>query len=281
MLIGGTGADVLTGGPGADMLIGGADPDTASYEFSGAGVVVRLHTVLESGGKGGDAEGDMFNAEMVSFTDADGNTRQVEAPDIEYLIGSDHDDVLAGDFRTNIIRGQAGNDLVYGGPGGGHDLLFGGYGDDQVYGGEGRDLLLGGYGNDLLKGGPDNDYFEFERELIDEERSNEFEIHFKKVRYDYGDDRLEGGAGNDYFFFYPDGGNDTILDFGNGEDRIVLRAFEDIQSVDDLALEQQGNNLVIDLSAQGGGTITLLDYDEADLMDSHLAFHAGESATVA
>ena len=280
-LMGGAGFDVLMGGPGADMLSGGAETDTASYEFSDAGVVVRLHTVLESGGQGGDAEGDMFSAEMVSFTDAGGNTRQVELPDIENLLGSDHDDVLAGDFRDNIIRGQAGNDLVYGGPGGGHDLLFGGYGDDQVYGGEGYDWLFGGYGDDLLKGGPGNDTLELELEQVDEERSNEFETYFKKVRYDYGDDRLEGGAGDDYFFFYPDGGNDTILDFGNGEDRIVLKAFEDIQSLADLAIDQQGNNLVIDLSAQGGGTITLQDYDEADLMDSHLVFHAGESATVA
>lgn len=280
VLIGGAGFDVLMGGPGADMLSGGAEGDTASYEFSDAGVVVRLHTVLENGGRGGDAEGDIFNAETLSITDADGNTRQVEVPDIENLLGSDHDDVLAGDFRDNFIRGQAGNDLVYGGPGGGHDLLFGGYGDDRLYGGEGYDWLFGGYGDDLLKGGPGNDTLELELEQVDEERSNEFEIHFKKVRYDYGDDRLEGGAGDDYFFFYPDGGNDTILDFGNGEDRIVLKAFEDIQSIDDLVMQQQGNNLVIDLSAQGGGTITLQDYDEADLMDSHLVFYAGESAMV-
>ena len=59
------------------------------------------------------------------------------------------------------------------------------------------------------------------------------------------------------FYFYPNGGNDIILDFGNGEDRIVLRAFEDIRSTGDLTLQQQGDNLVIDLSGQGGGTITL------------------------
>ena len=159
--------------------------------------------------------------------------------------------------------------------------MFGGYGNDQVYGGEGHDWLFGGYGDDLLKGGPGNDTLELELVQVDEERSNEFELHFKEVRYDYGDDRLEGGAGDDYFVFHPDGGDDTILDFGNGDDRIVLRAFEDIQSIDDLAIQQQGADLVIDLSAQGGGTITLQDYDEADLMDSHLVFHAGESATVA
>ena len=39
------------------------------------------------------------------------------------------------------------------------------------------------------------------------------------------------------------GGDDIILDFGNGDDRIVLNAFEDIQSVADLSLQQQGDNM--------------------------------------
>lgn len=280
-LFGGAGYDLLIGGPGADMLSGGTETDTVSYEFSDAGVVVRLHTVLEQGATGSDAQGDTFTAETVEYRDAEGNTQTRQLPDIENLLGSDHNDVLAGDFRNNILNGFAGDDLLYGGPGGGHDFMFGGYGDDQVYGGKGYDWLFGGHGDDLLKGGPGNDTLELELEQVDEERSDEFAIHFKKVRYDYGDDRLEGGAGDDFFYFYPDGGDDTILDFGNGADRIVLTAFEDIQSVDDLTMQQQGNNLVIDLSPQGGGTITLQDYDEADLMDSHLVFYVGESATVA
>ena len=129
-------------------------------------------------------------------------------PDIENLQGSDHDDVLAGDFRNNFLSGLAGDDLLYGGPDGGHDFMFGGYGDDQVYGGKGYDWLFGGHGDDLLKGGPGNDTLELELEQVDEERSDEFATHYKKVRYDYGDDRLEGGAGDDSFFFYPDGGDD-------------------------------------------------------------------------
>ena len=298
-LEGGEGWDTLEGGPGADTLRGGAGGDTASYESSNAGVVVRLHTVLERGGKGGDAEGDKYSGETHTLTNDDGTAREVEVPDIWNLIGSEHDDVLAGDFRLNFISGLAGDDLLYGGPGGGPDFLFGGDGDDKVYGGkgsdrltgndgddelyggEGIDVLSGGYGDDLLKGGPGPDYMDSEVEVVDEERSNEFEIHFKIERSDYGNDRLEGGAGDDYFYFYPEGGNDTILDFGNGEDRIVLRAFEEIQSVNDLTLQQQGDNLVIDLSGQSGGTITLQDYSEADLMDAHFLFYTDDSATAA
>ena len=279
-LYGGADSDVLTGGPGADLLSGGPGYDYASYEFSDTGVIVRLHTVLETGGLGGDAEGDTFVGLTSSFTDDQGNTRMVEVPDIEILIGSNHGDVLAGDFRFNVIWGLAGDDKLYGGPDGGDDRLLGGAGNDEVYGGKGNDLLYGGDGDDLLKGGPGDDTMEKEREnVLDEEKTDESDFYIdesdryvKTVRHDSGNDRLEGGAGDDVFYFYPGGGDDVILDFGNGGDRIVLSAFEDIQSIDDLNLQDQGGNLVIDLSGQGGGTITLQNFNEADLMDAHFMF---------
>ena len=158
-LEGGEGWDTLEGGPGADVLRGGPDFDSASYASSDAGVVVRLHTVLEQRGKGGDAEGDTYNSETYAFTGEDGTTREFEVPDILNLIGSEHNDVLAGDFRENWINGLGGDDLLYGGPDGGPDILVGGDGDDKVYGGKGNDLLGGGHGDDLLKGGPGTDYF--------------------------------------------------------------------------------------------------------------------------
>ena len=280
-LFGGNGSDLLTGGPGADLLSGGSHYDYAVYRDSDAGVVVRLHTVLETGGQGGDAEGDTFVSQTLPFTDENGNTRMVEVPDIEILVGSDHGDVLAGDFRFNIIWGRAGDDKLYGGPDGGDDWLFGGSGNDQVFGGKGSDMLYGGDGDDLVKGGPGNDTLEAEREERDLEKSNEREIHVKVVRFDSGDDRLDGGTGDDVFYFFPEGGDDVILDFGNGDDRIDLTAFEDIQSLDDLSMQQQGNNLVIDLSGQGGGTITLQDYNQADLMDAHFVFITDDAATAA
>ena len=278
-LYGGADSDVLTGGPGADLLSGGPGYDYASYEFSDAGVIVRLHTVLKTGGRGGDAEGDTFVSVTFSFTDDEGNTRMREVPDIEILIGSNHGDVLAGDFRFNVIWGLAGDDKLYGGPDGGDDWLFGGTGNDMVYGGKGNDLLYGGDGDDLLKGGPGDDTMEEERQVTDGEKTDESDIYIdesdryvKTMRYDSGNDRLEGGGGDDVFYFYPGGGDDIILDFGNGEDRIALTAFEDIQSIADLTLQQQGDDLVIDLAPQGGGTITLQDYNEADLMDAHFLF---------
>ena len=62
-------------------------------------------------------------------------SRTDSLPDIEHLIGSNHNDILAGDRRDNVIDGGAGNDTLYGGPGGGDDELSGGPGHDRIFGG--------------------------------------------------------------------------------------------------------------------------------------------------
>ena len=241
------GDDWLDGGPGADVLRGGAGNDTASWFFSFRGVVVRLH---DGTARGGEAEGDTFaGTDVVEYTDAEGNTVTMEVPDIENLEGSSRADILAGDLRDNRINGGGGNDEIYGGPGGGDDLLTGGPGDDRIYGGIGDDTLGGGPGDDRLWGGP-------------------------------GDDMLDGGEGDDGFVIAAGGGNDTILDFGNGDDVVDLAAFEDIRSTADLSMRQQDSQLVIDLSGQGGGTVTLQDFNESDIMDAHFAFFADDTPVI-
>ena len=133
---GGSGDDVLEGGAGADRLYGGNGADTASYTGSDAGVVVRLHNLSA---RGGHAEGDTFeNTLGVTYTSTDGTTQTENLPDIENLTGSDHNDILAGDRRDNRLYGAAGDDILYGGPGGGDDLMDGGPGADKLYGGQGR-----------------------------------------------------------------------------------------------------------------------------------------------
>ena len=252
LLEGGAGRDILHGGSGADVLRGGAGQDTASYRYSDTGVVVRLHNVLERGGQGGHAEGDTFaGRQTIEDTDTNGNIRSLDVSDIEHLFGSDHSDILAGDIRDNRLVGYGGDDWLYGGPDGGNDVLVGDEGNDRLYGGKGNDRLEGGSGDDLLRGGS-------------------------------GTDTLEGGSGDDIFGFVPgSSGNDTILDFSNGDDKIDLTAFEDIDSVDGLILNQQGDNLVIDLSGHGGGTITLQNFNEADLMDTRFIFFTDDSMAMA
>ena len=156
------------------------------------------------------------------------------------------------------VEGTDGDDFVIGGTGGetyrtggGDDIVLAEEGDDTVYGGAGHDLLIGGEGDDTLIGGEGHDM------LVGGE----------------GDDRLIGGAGADTFVFLPDHGNDTIADFSDGEDLIDLSAFTGIAGFGDLSIAQQGENVQIDLSAHGGGTITLNNFSLEDLDAADFAFH--------
>ncbi len=240
VLDGRAGDDWLEGGAGADRLTGGAGSDVASYARSDAGVIVRLHS---STARGGAAEGDRFEGmDEVEYVDAEGEAQRVLLPDIEDLVGSAHGDVLAGDRRDNRLDGGAGDDALYGGPGGGDDLLRGGVGADRLYGGGGHDTLMGGPGNDRLSGAA-------------------------------GDDAMFGGAGADLFVIAPDNGNDYLGDFLFGDDRIDLTDFADIESVDDLRIEQQAGDLIVDLSRHSGGQLRLYDLQPEELADDHFIFY--------
>ena len=155
VLRGGAGDDVLIGGAGADRLQGGTGQDTVSYAGSPEGVTVRLHSLAAAGG---DATGDTFPGLVdVAYTDLDGVAQLEPLPDVEHLIGSNHNDILAGDRRDNVLDGGAGNDTLYGGPGGGDDEMSGGPGNDRIFGGQGDDTLVGGPGADRLVGGHGQD----------------------------------------------------------------------------------------------------------------------------
>ena len=163
MLDGGDGDDVLEGGYGADELTGGDGDDTASYAGSMMGVTVRLHA---SQAMGGDAEGDTWgDVTTVEYDNPDPEAPREEAtleetvPDIVNLTGSNMADNLAGDSRVNVIKGMGGDDKIYGGPGGGNDMLHGGMGMDMLFGGIGDDDLFGDGGDDTLNGGAGNDEF--------------------------------------------------------------------------------------------------------------------------
>ena len=70
--------------------------------------------------------------------------------DIENIIGSNGNDILAMDDGDNSIWGGQGNDTLNGR--GGDDTLYGGTGDDILYGGSGNDLFVfaNGDGNDTI-----------------------------------------------------------------------------------------------------------------------------------
>ena len=231
-LWGSGGDDILEGGAGADMLNGGAGDDYAYYTNSGVGVLVRLHA-----------------AHAVKYGEAEGDT----LIDVEHLVGSNHNDVLAGDGEDNHLDGADGDDVLYGGPAGGDDEMYGGNGDDRIFGGKGNDILTGGEGNDYLKGGPGEDTF-----IVD------------------GDDMdvLYGGTEKDTFQFFPSNlGGGSIKDFSDGEDVIDLTEFTGINSMDDLDIVSHGDNVRIELSGTDYlTTIILSDFDVNNLDNSDFLF---------
>ncbi|MBL4645737.1 MAG: hypothetical protein JKY99_04690 [Rhizobiales bacterium] len=222
VITGGSGNDVLDGGEGADILDGGEGSDTVDYSLAATGINVDL----DAGGAAGSALGDTYI-------------------DMENVIGTDHNDVIAGNSETNEISGGLGADLLWGE--GGDDVLRGGAGDDVLLGGSGDDLLLGGAGADALEGGLGVDRASYETatagltiDLADESNNTGDALgdaytsiesirgsNFDDVmtgnadgnRIDGldGDDLLSGGAGSDDL--RGDAGNDKIYG-GDGADHL-------------------------------------------------------------
>jgi Ca2+-binding RTX toxin-like protein len=125
--------------------------------------------------------------------------------------GTPRDDVISGTDDADRIDSLAGNDLVSGIDG--DDTIHGGAGDDRLLGGAGNDDLEGDEGHDVLRGGAGDD----------------------RLRGLEDDDRLIGGAGRDTFAYeydwisaeddgIIDRGDDAILDFTPGTDRLYVYA---------------------------------------------------------
>lgn len=227
-LTGSIGNDVLDGGAGIDSLVGGAGDDT--YVVDNAGDVVV---------EAADAGRDLVKVALISagtYTLADHiENATITSTLAVSLTGNELDNVLTGNAANNTLTGGAGNDTLNGGSGNdvytvgeagdvvseladeGTDTVqttlasyaltanvenlsytgtaaFTGTGnalDNILRGGVGADVLSGGDGNDVLFGGA-------------------------------GNDRLTGGAGVDTFVLNTSTGNDTLLDFVSGTDRLKL-----------------------------------------------------------
>ena len=162
-------------------------------------------------------------------------------------MGGSGDDTINAMGRHAIARGGSGDDTILGTLG--NDWLIGDAGDDSIVGSGGNDFVAGCDGNDLLYGGGGDDW----------------------VIGGAGDDRMSGGDGRDLFHFHADNGDDTIFDFRGNADVIDLRAFDARITWAELsariATADNGRDAVIDLSAWGGGTITLRNVKAAYLSE--------------
>ncbi|MCK7498080.1 MAG: hypothetical protein MZW92_50760 [Comamonadaceae bacterium] len=136
--------------------------------------------------------------------------------DNDLMIGTDTAEAMSGRQGDDILRGNGGNDSLWG-----DDQSTVG-GDDFLYGGAGEDFLEGEAGDDFLDGGEDNDI------LLGDYRSE-----------DRGHDTLLGGAGRDnlagfYGIDWLDGGEgNDLLGGGAGMDFVLGGAGDDILFGDD------------------------------------------------
>jgi Ca2+-binding RTX toxin-like protein len=149
------------------------------------------------------------------------------------ILGTNGDDLLTGDSANNVLMGMRGNDSLDGGPGndslfGGkdRDILLGGTDDDTLFGGRGADSLNGGDGNDILLGGKGDD----------------------ALFGGLGSDTLTGGNGIDNFLLSTNSGIDTITDFEDGKDLLVLGGG---LTFSQLSITQENSATFIRFSATG------------------------------
>jgi len=231
-LNGGAGNDSLDGGSGADTLAGGVGNDTYVVDHVG-------DVIIELAGEGG---ADLVyssitwvlgaNLERLVLT-GNGNTRGE---------GNGLDNSITGNARNNSLLGQAGNDSLLGLDG--DDRLDGGTGNDALIGGAGNDNLIGGAGNDSLDGGIGTD----------------------TLAGGTGNDTLKGGVHADLFVFATGSGQDIIVDFQPGTDRISLvgLGFADFAAVL-AATEDTGGGARIALTPDLVNTVLLAGITEAQL----------------
>ena len=248
-LSGGTGDDVLDGGAGDDRLSGerGADTidggdgdsDLLDYAVSNAGVQIDLS---DGSASGGHAEGDVIS-------------------NIEWILGSDHNDHLTGDGNRNELTGGGGDDQIDGA--GGADTILGGTGDDTITDGAGFDRLFGGAGHDVILGSADTDGDWFYggagndsivagggNDTLWGDDGNDTLVGSAEA------DRLTGGAGADLFVFT--GGSvvqDRIIDFTIGEDRMDVSAWG-VAALADLTFSGSSTRIFV---SDGQGNIVRLD----------------------
>jgi hypothetical protein len=106
-LLGGIGGDRFQGGPGDDLMDGGTGRDYVSYENAPGAVVVDLVNQRATGGEGTDA---LLRIEVV-YGSAYGDTLRGNYLS-NGLIGNGGDDVIEPDLGSDYVDGGAGNDTL-------------------------------------------------------------------------------------------------------------------------------------------------------------------------
>lgn len=209
-LEGGGGDDLLDGREGADTIAGGDGFDTVDYGASAEAVAVDLLGV----NIGGDAAGDVLS-------------------EVEAVLGSAGNDVLAGNNSANRLAGNAGDDLLIGRGGG--DSLDGDTGFDTAdYSGSQAGVVV-----DLALSGPQSGGDAAGDRLDDIEAVIGSGLD-DTLAGDGGDNALDGGAGDD---LVAGGAGADTLTGGAGTDTVDYTSSTEAVAVDltDGAAESGGD----------------------------------------
>jgi len=203
---------------------------------------------------------------------ADGNDLLSGGNGTDIIDGGDDDDTLEGDSGSDILSGGRGADSLLGGEGndtlegnpgddnlggdGGSDFLFGGSGDDNLEGDGGDDNLGGGFGNDNLAGNGGDDILRGGVGSDTLNGGNGDDL----LQGQIGNDFLTGGVGADRFVLAAGQGGETIQDFEDDLDRLVLGeglAFNNLQIL------STGSNTVI---VNNNTVLALLENTQASVI---------------
>ncbi len=226
----GAGNDTLDGAGGADRAYGQAGNDLVGGGVGNDSLFGNLGNDTVMGGAGNDS--------MKAQTDDDiimgegGNDTAFGGGNNDSIDGGADSDVLNGNSGFDTVLGGAGNDTLRGQ--GGRDSLNGGDGNDLLLGMQGFDTLVGGNGNDTLIGGPAND-------------------------------TLTGGGGVDTFTFGSGQGSNTITDFADNSDKILIQGFvfADLNIASGsggATITVDGDDLTITVAGIGANQLTTADF---------------------
>ena len=173
------------------------------------------------------------------------------------ILGQKNTDFIIGDDSDEFHFTGRGQDFVHGG--GGNDFIIAGRGNDVALGGTGHDIMFGGRGKDILRGdeGDDSIFGGRGKDLIDGGA---------------GDDFLIGGRGRDTFFFDDGDGEDLILDFKVGKDKIDLSAYDGIHSFEDIEDHISGGYYSTTIELADGDSIDLIGVRAGQLSESDFIF---------